>query len=510
LKISVIDLGFNSLKLVSYDVKPDNSSFSAFYQRSLPVRLGEGLSQTGFLGDEPARRALEGLRLFKELNEFNGVRYCLPIATSGVREAGNRDQFLSRVVEETGLRLKVLSGREEALYSFSGASRALGLSDSLFFDIGGGSVEFVSCRDSRVKKILSLPLGGLRLTQLYSASDGSFKGKALSTMKKRVLELLPTRAELKLDDRAVLMGVGGNLRALARWDQELRAYQFNKLHNYTIKRSSVKTMAEELSKLSGKEIGEIYAIGKDRAETILAGAVVVELTMRKLGFDRVTVSTHGLRDGVLASFLEDPVAFHQGRNRIVPRLKRRPEWWQTLPRSVGRFIVKLEDAGLLEGSEPRILAYAMRWVTSEAPPTVRPEAVFYQIMDEDSSLSHREQLVAALTFAEMRKPRSAEWLFSAYRSMLKPKKSREAMEKLAAVSRFLEIIVKTDSRFSFSLDSRDPRVKIRVVPGRQEFPSSLLRASVAELGSRLDRFVEYSVKGSPTISKRAGERAVEA
>ncbi len=86
MKISVIDLGFNSLKLVSYDVKQDNS-FTLFDQKSLPARVGEGLSQTGFLGSEPMRRAIEGLKFFREVNEFNGVRQSLPVATSAVREA---------------------------------------------------------------------------------------------------------------------------------------------------------------------------------------------------------------------------------------------------------------------------------------------------------------------------------------------------------------------------------------------------------------------------------------
>ena len=95
--------------------------------------------------------------------------------------------------DETGLKLRVLSGREEALYSYSGAARALGISNMLFFDIGGGSLEFVYCDGRKVRNILSLPLGGLRLTQLYGDKDGSFKEKSYLRMQKRILDLLPTR-----------------------------------------------------------------------------------------------------------------------------------------------------------------------------------------------------------------------------------------------------------------------------------------------------------------------------
>src|SRR5579872_7311819 len=198
MKVSVIDLGFNSLKLISYDVREQDSSFVAFDQESVPARLGEGLSQTGFLGSEPIRRAINGLKFFKEINEVYGVRHCLPVATSAVREAANREQFLSQVHLETGFKFKVLSGKEEALYSYSGAVRALGESDILFFDIGGGSLEFVYSVDQKIRKILSLPLGGLRLTELYADRDGSFRGKAYSRMERRISDLLPTRSELML------------------------------------------------------------------------------------------------------------------------------------------------------------------------------------------------------------------------------------------------------------------------------------------------------------------------
>ena len=102
-------------------------------------------------------------------------------------------------------------------------------------------------KDSKVKKIFSLPLGGLRLTQMYGESDSLFKSKSYYKMEQRILDLLPSKRELGLSDETILVGVGGNLRALARWDQELRDYPFNKLHNYSIKRESVELMARELS-----------------------------------------------------------------------------------------------------------------------------------------------------------------------------------------------------------------------------------------------------------------------
>jgi exopolyphosphatase/guanosine-5'-triphosphate,3'-diphosphate pyrophosphatase len=491
-KVSVVDLGFNSLKLVSYDVKQDNS-FILFDQKSLAARLGEGLSQTGFLGSEQMRRAIEGLRFFREVNEFNGVRQSLPVATSAVREARNSDQFLRQTFSETGFKFRILSGKEEALYSYSGAARALGRPNILFFDIGGGSLEFVYARDSKVRKILSLSLGGLRLTQMYGESDGSFKSRSYDKMGERILELLPSKRELLLNDETMLVGVGGNLRALARWDQELRDYPFNKLHNYSIKRESIELMARELSNLSSREIADIDMIGKDRAETLVAGALVIELIMKKLGFSRITVSTHGLRDGILASFLDDPLAYHRGLLAKTMRRTMKSNGKQKFSPVIGNFVETLQSLDLIDKREGEILSYELKWITGESS-TLRPEAFFYLMMDDESFLSHRDQLIAAITAVEHRKPRSAEWMFSRYKGMLKAKKSKDIIEKLAAVSRCLDIILQTDSKIRFSIVEGGSKIKLRVIPGKQHFPESLFGSSVKQLGDKLDRFVEYSVK----------------
>lgn len=491
-KVSVVDLGFNSLKLVSYDVKQDNS-FTLFDQKSLPARLGEGLNQTGFLGQEQMRRAIEGLKLFREVNEYNGVRQSLAVATSAVREAANSDQFLRQAFAETGFKFRVLSGREEALYSFSGAARALGRSNILFFDIGGGSLEFVNARDSKVKKIFSLPLGGLRLTQMYGESDGSFRSRSYEKMEERILELLPSKRELALNSETMLVGVGGNLRALARWDQELRDYPFNKLHNYSIKRESIELMANELSHLSVREIADIHVIGKDRAETLTAGALVIELIMKKLGFSRITVSTHGLRDGVLGSFLDDPLAYHRGRLGKTMRRTFSVEPEVEFPATVRNFVHTLESFDLIDRRESEILSYEVRWISGDAS-TLRPEAFFYLMMDDESFLSHKDQLIAAISAAEYRKPRSADWLVGRYKSMLKGRKSKDLIEKIAAVSRFLDIILKTESRIRFSIVEKGSKIRLQVIPGNKHFPESLLGTSMKQLGDKLDRFVEYSIK----------------
>src|SRR5438445_11035923 len=172
MKVSVIDLGYNSLKLVNYEVKRDKS-FVAYGQQSVLAKVGEGLDQTGFLGDKPIRRTIKALKQFRAIVDLEHSNHVLPVATSAVREAGNREQFLKQAYQEAGFKFKILTEKEEAVYAFEGAKSATSVQAGLFFDLGGGSLEMVIYSDPTIKKIISVTLGGLRLTDLYAKPDGA-------------------------------------------------------------------------------------------------------------------------------------------------------------------------------------------------------------------------------------------------------------------------------------------------------------------------------------------------
>ena len=117
MKIAVIDLGYNSEKLANYDVK-SSDSFKTVQEYSIKARLGEGISEQGLLCNESVSRAIEGLKFFREIIHLKSIKHVLPIATSAVREAKNKEDFLRKVYKETDFEFRVLSPTEEALYSY--------------------------------------------------------------------------------------------------------------------------------------------------------------------------------------------------------------------------------------------------------------------------------------------------------------------------------------------------------------------------------------------------------
>ena len=208
----MLDLGFNSAKLATYHVN-GRTSFRLISQEDAKVKLGEELDETGFLSTPPIERTLRAMKMFREIVDFESPRYTLPVATSAVREAANRGEFLHLADETSRFKFRVLSEQEEALLSYFGAVLALRIPTGVFFDLGGGTLAMVYAEEFKVKKVICLPLGARRLSYHYGdpKKGGLIVRKDYERMKKHILELLPTRKELSIKNGAKIVGVGGTV-----------------------------------------------------------------------------------------------------------------------------------------------------------------------------------------------------------------------------------------------------------------------------------------------------------
>ena len=486
MKISVIDLGYNSLKLVNYDVRIDNA-FSAYSQHSILARLGEGLDKTGFLKDDAIIRTVKALKLLEQTVKFESSAQVLPVATSAVREAGNKDQFLALVSGETGFDFKVLSDREEALYSFAGSYTATNVPAGLFFDLGGGTLEMVIAEKSRVRRVFSTPLGGLRLTDMYASGNGRFTKKNYEKMSERILELLPDRKELPQLRKLGLVGAGGTIRAIARYHQMIIDYPLDKLHNYSMDQNSVEQIHRTLRKMSPKQIGNIPVIGEDRAKSIVAGSLVLQLMMRKLKIPNLIVSTHGLRDGVLSAFLKDPAAYERGAvDSILPRLT--SDKLVSLSPTASRIIKAFASRELLNSQEQFILVRALE--EAQRLPLYDPETLFYIIANRDSILSHSDQLLLALSLVRIRGLRGADWLYAKYKDMLE-KDAKDTIKRISSMITLIEILEKTGSDLQVTLSA--DQIRLRISPGKQDFPIALFKNTLKDFENAFKLKSQFSL-----------------
>jgi len=166
-RIGIIDLGSNTTRMVIYEYERDHY-FRLEDEIREVVRLREGMGRTNVLRAAAIQRAINAMRMFKELGDDLGVSDVIVVATSAVRDAVNRESFLARVKAETGWTLRLLSGEEEGRYGALGAVNATCLRDGFVIDLGGGSAQIVEVREGLPGRAASLPLGPCVLPSFFS------------------------------------------------------------------------------------------------------------------------------------------------------------------------------------------------------------------------------------------------------------------------------------------------------------------------------------------------------
>jgi exopolyphosphatase/guanosine-5'-triphosphate,3'-diphosphate pyrophosphatase len=462
----VIDLGFNSAKLVNYYVEKDRS-YTAYSQEGVTVRLGEGLHESGFLSKASICRTINALKLFLDIINFESVEHVLAFATSAVREATNKTDFLTEVYQKTGFRLRVLSGKEESLYSYGGALKNMCLPTTLFFDLGGGSLELVYSKNFKIKKVISLPLGALR----------------------------PDRKELNLSPDTTLVGVGGTLRAIARYDQDFHHYILDKIHNYRIDYESVDLITKRVYKMTADEIAKIDAVGNNRTETITAGSCIIKMLMQKLEFNRVVVSAQGLREGILLSFLESPRQYckeNTTQNKIQNYVRVNCEL-RIISKRSRDLILPLISNRIIKEKEHLILNLAIKQM-SKIPVTTNLYNLFYIIIDEDIAyLTHGEQLILALSIIHTKKPKIANWLFKRYESILRSQ-NRKSIEKISACIVILNILERNKCNIKLTFyNEKKIIVAIILDNDSTKFPEMLFSNAIKKFETAFNVIVDFSI-----------------
>ena len=491
-KVAVVDVGYNSLKMVKYIVEPDGTQ-RAYGQFGMMARLGEGLDQTGYLGKEQMSGTVDALKLCKEVASLDEIKHILLIGTSPVREAINREEFLRTVQEETGMKMRVLTGNEEALYGFLGAARSVNAPTMLLFDLGGGSLELTYAVKQRIVRILSLPLGVLKLTGQYASKDGTFSKKSRARMTKRINQLLPSKKELGLDKDVVLVGTGGTARAMARFHQDSVDYPLNKIHNYVVEIDSVQRMSRQFFKMNMEELGKAEAIGVDRSQTIAAGALVIRLLMERMNLGTLTVSTDGLRDGILSEFLaKGGNAFPAiVQNDEIERILQRPSIFARTGSNY-ELAESLVRNGIFDERQETLLLMALERGRDPDCVQAKPDALFGIVMSEDLAMSHEDQILMSISLVRARRSRTANWFLRKYGGPLSHGDVK-AVRKMGACLRLMEILDRSGASFKVSFSGG---LRINVIGSEGPFPLELVRNAALAFSAAIKRnvFVAVSVK----------------
>lgn len=275
-RVAAIDIGTNSTRLLV--AQRCGGGLNVLETGLITTRLGEGMG-SGVLLTGAMERTVKAVDSFYQIALRLGAERVVAAATSAVRDASNRDEFLDRVKRKTGLRVLVLSGEEEAAMSYRGVLSGLAVEprSTVVVDIGGGSTELIWTQGEHLR-LASVNIGAVRVTEAGLGEE------AVIAQVSMALE------EVRRSQVNTLVGVGGTITTLAAIDQRLVLYDPERVHGYCLTAGSVGDILKMLKRMGVEQRKQVPGLQPERADIIVAGVSIVKALMDGLGQGRLLVS----------------------------------------------------------------------------------------------------------------------------------------------------------------------------------------------------------------------------
>ena len=321
-RTAVVDIGSNSVRMVIFE-KTSRFAFHLLHEVKSRVRISEGAYENGGNLQEAAiERGLNALHDFLSIAKSYHVRKILCVATSAVRDAPNKNDFLRRAKQELELNIKVINGEREAYLGAIACANLLPRVDAVTIDIGGGSTECAYIQNGNVTKTYSLDLGTVRLKELFF-DRGDIKGA--TEYIDAALASLPTC------DCAHAIGIGGTFRALANNLLKRSGHPLRKLHGYRFNATPMQHYIDAIIAAEDDAALKKLGVKRERYDVIRPGALILSRMLRSLKTATLTSSGVGVREGVFLSDLlrnakdRFPEHFNPSMRYLLDRYDSEPE-----------------------------------------------------------------------------------------------------------------------------------------------------------------------------------------
>ena len=347
IRLSAIDIGSNSIRQTIADVSPSGIIRVVDEMKAAP-RLGAGLSKRGSISEIAVQNALSTLSRMATLANQLGVKRTEVVATSAVREASNGEQFLRLVRSETGLKIKILRGEDEARLAFRSALAHfdLAVGRAVVMDIGGGSLELALSADGLVDRLISLPLGAIRTTERYLGAGQKKKG--LRKLRKHARLELRRHLSARHWHAARIICSGGTFTTLASiYLARIGMESAKTVHGTVIPRVELEHIVDMLRNLSPEERQAVPGLSAARSDIIVGGLAVAAEVAARVEAKELVVSAYGIREGILlesAQVAASPADPGEARERSVRELAERSHYEEVHSKHVQTLALQLFDS----------------------------------------------------------------------------------------------------------------------------------------------------------------------
>ena len=299
--IGIIDLGSNSARLVIVKMLGDGY-FMVVDQLKESVRLGKDMERDGFLKPQRIADTIKTLKMFRKLCDAYGIERIIAVATAAVRRAKNQRSFLDEVATTCGIKLKVLSAEEEAMFVYRGIINTMDIPKGLILEVSGGSTKIIYYNRRNLLNFKTLPFGAITLTELFSG-EGVSPEEQCNKIEEFFTQQLASVEWLKdIDPETQPILVGGSFRSLGRLSKIIKKSPYLIVHNHHVSKDEFEGIYDKLKSMDLDKKKRIKGVSSSRAD-ILPGALAVVRTMLDYcKFDDMIISGCGLREGIMFNY----------------------------------------------------------------------------------------------------------------------------------------------------------------------------------------------------------------
>ena len=385
-RVGVVDVGSNSVRLVVFDGAARSPAY--FYNEKVMAGLGAEMASTGRLNPTGVERAFAALSRFAALAKGMDIEPLTCVATAAVREAEDGPAFQARVERETGIKMWVIDGEEEARLSAQGVLLGWPGANGLVCDIGGNSMELAELKDGKVGRRVTSQLGPFRLQQVKGGKEG---------LKGHIRAIMSDLADTMGKDHERIYLVGGSWRAIARLDMERSSYPMTVLHEY---RMTPDAVADTVGWIASNDLGELrgrVGISSSRMELVPLASQVLSELVDTFAPKELAISSYGIREGLLYEHMSDAL---RKRDPLIEAARFTERQMARMPgfgKKLHQFLLPVFGRIMPERDRLIHAACLLHDTTWRAHPDYRAEACFDNVTRANmAALSHPERVFLGL------------------------------------------------------------------------------------------------------------------
>lgn len=304
MKKAVIDIGTNTFHLLIAEIK-NNNIVGTLFKNTIPVKLGEGGVNKGFIADAAYKRGINALIEFRKALDLYKITNIKATATAAVRDASNGANFIRDVLAKTDIHIEIIDGYKEAEYIYKGAKAAgiLSTNTSIIMDIGGGSVEFIICDFENIFWMKSYRLGAARLLADYYLEDPILKTTISKIHQLFDHTLTDLFAAFQIHQPTQLIGTAGSFDSFAELNaiQNNAIFNVDKQHRYDFKTAEFNDMISDIINSTHQQRLNLEGLIPLRVDMILMASILTQYILNRTEIKQIITCTYSLKEGLLTS-----------------------------------------------------------------------------------------------------------------------------------------------------------------------------------------------------------------